>query len=467
VVPTNAVLGSSGPSPIDFGDFLGIKVTGQVFNDANVNGVNDAEAGVPGAIVTADGDSFATGSSGVYTLYVTVSDSSPITVSETDPAGYLSTDAVPGSGVSKVDANTLQIGGPISGVVYYGDFGDVWAGAVITISGQVWNDNGAGGGELANGLRDGTEPGLAGAIVSLSSGLTQTTTSDGLFSRYAPPGQVITVTESNPTNYLSTDAIPGNVFTTKWDKDTLIVSALSGGSISANNLFGDVLASEVMADIIVVKEANVSTALMGETITYTYWVTNTGNVTLDPVTLSDDLLDLISLGSSSLAAGAGTSGTDTYVVQESDLPGPIINTATVTGTPPVGSDVTDTDSESVALTSNPDIEVVKEASVDTAMLGETITYTYWVTNTGNVTLNPVTLYDDRVGLITLGSTSLVQGAGTSGTYFYVVQESDLPGPIINTATVTGTPPVGSDVTDTDSESVAFRIIYLPVILKNH
>jgi uncharacterized repeat protein (TIGR01451 family) len=368
--------------------------------------------------------------------------------------------------VSKVDANTLHIGGPISGVVYYGDFGDVWAGAVITISGQVWNDNGAGIGELANGLRDGTEPGLAGAIVSLSSGLTQTTTSDGLFLRYAPPGQVITVTETNPTNYLSTDAIPGND-ASKWDKDTLIVSALSGGSISADNLFGDVLASEVMADIIVVKEASVDTALVGETITYTYRVTNTGNVTLDSVTLSDDLLGPISLGSSSLAAGAGTSGTDTYVVQQSDLPGPVVNTATVTGTPPVGSDVTDTDSESVALTSNPDIEVVKEASVDTAMVGETITYTYWVTNTGNVTLNPVTLYDDLLGPITLGSTSLVQGAGTSGTYFYVVQQSDLPGPIINTATVTGTPPVGSDVTDTDSESVAFRIIYLPVILKNH
>ncbi|MFB0535781.1 MAG: hypothetical protein ACETWR_12460 [Anaerolineae bacterium] len=354
VVPTNAVIGSSGPSPIDFGDFLGIKVTGQVFNDANVNSVNDAEAGVPGATVTADGDSFATGSSGVYTLYVTVSDSNPILVSETDPAGYLSTNAVPGSNMSKVDANTLHIGGPISGYVYYGDFGDVWAGAVITISGQVWNDNGAGGGELANGLRDGTEPGLAGAIVSLSSGLTQTTTSDGLFLRYAPPGQVITVTETNPTDYLylSTDAIAGND-ATKWDKDTLIVNAPSGGSISANNLFGDVLASEVMADIIVVKEASVDTALVGETITYTYRVTNTGNVTLNSVTLNDDRLGPITLGSTSLVQGAGTSGTYSYVVQQSDMPGPLTNTAMVTGTLLVGGVVTDTDSESVALSIRP------------------------------------------------------------------------------------------------------------------
>jgi uncharacterized repeat protein (TIGR01451 family) len=243
MVHTSAVIGSSGPSPIDFGDFLGIKVTGQVFDDVNVNGVNDAEAGVSGATVAAGSDSFLTDSSGVYTLYLTVSDSNPITVSETDPAGYVSTNAIPGSGMSRVDANTLRIDSPTSGIVYSGgDFGDVLAGSVIIISGQVWDDNGAGGGVPNNGQPDGTEPGLAGAIISFSSGLNATTGSDGLFTLPAPANQAITVTETNPVGYRSTNAIPGND-AIKVDNDTLKVSALGGGSTSAGNLFGDILDS--------------------------------------------------------------------------------------------------------------------------------------------------------------------------------------------------------------------------------
>jgi uncharacterized repeat protein (TIGR01451 family) len=243
VVHTSAVFGSSGPSPIDFGDFLGIKVTGQVFDDVNVNGVNDAEAGVSGATVAAGSDNFTTDSSGVYTLYVTVSDSNPITVTETDPAGYVSTNAIPGSGMSKVDANTLRIDSPTSGIVYSGgNFGDVLAGSVIIISGQVWDDNGAGGGVPNNGQPDGTEPGLAGAIISFSSGLSAATGSDGLFTLPAPANQEITVTETNPVGYRSTNAIPGND-AIKVDDDTLKVSALDGGSTSAGNLFGDILDS--------------------------------------------------------------------------------------------------------------------------------------------------------------------------------------------------------------------------------
>jgi len=113
---------------------------------------------------------------------------------------------------------------------------------VITISGQVWDDNGAGGGVPNNGQPDGTEPGLAGAIISFSSGLDATTGSDGLFTLPAPANQEITVIETNPVGYRSTNAIPGND-AIKVDNDTLKVSALGGGSTSAGNLFGDILDS--------------------------------------------------------------------------------------------------------------------------------------------------------------------------------------------------------------------------------
>ncbi|MGD8487718.1 MAG: SdrD B-like domain-containing protein [Anaerolineae bacterium] len=245
VVHTGAVIGSSGPSPVDFGDFYGLKITGRVFDDVNVNGINDAEEGISGATVTAASESLTTASTGVYTLYVVVSDNLPILISETDPAGYISTNAVPGGGMSRVDANTLRIDSPVSGGTYTSaDFGDVLASSVITISGQVWDDNGEGEGGLANGLRDGAEPGLAGSVVRVSSGLTQTTAADGLFRLYAPPGQPITITEANPPGYLSTNAIPGDD-ASKLDDDTLVVVAPGSGSTSADNLFGDVSTSSL------------------------------------------------------------------------------------------------------------------------------------------------------------------------------------------------------------------------------
>jgi uncharacterized repeat protein (TIGR01451 family) len=244
VVPTTAVVGSSGPSPVDFGEFAGIRIMGQVFADDNANGVNDDGVPIAGAVVSAGGEEFTTtlAGNGVYTLYAAVS-GSPITIVETDPIGYVSSNAVPGGGMTRVDANTLEIASPVAGTIYAdGDFGDVMASSVVTISGQVWNDNGDGGSGEPNGSLDGTESGLAGAIVSLSSGMTQTTGADGLFLLYAPPDLVITVTETNPDGYVSTNAIPGNG-AIKLDNDTLIVGPLGPSQTSAGNLFGDVAAS--------------------------------------------------------------------------------------------------------------------------------------------------------------------------------------------------------------------------------
>jgi uncharacterized repeat protein (TIGR01451 family) len=244
VVPTTAVVGSSGPSPVNFGEFAGVEIVGQVFADENTNGVNDDGVPISGAVVSAGGEDFTTtlAGNGVYTLYATVT-GSPITILETDPAGYVSSNAVPGSGMTRVDANTLEIADPLAGTIYTdGDFGDVMASSVVTISGQVWNDNGDGGIGAPNGSLDGTESGLAGAVVSLSSGMTQTTGADGLFLLYAPPDLVITVAEKNPDGYVSTNAIPGND-AIKLDNDTLIVGPLGPSQTSAGNLFGDVLAS--------------------------------------------------------------------------------------------------------------------------------------------------------------------------------------------------------------------------------
>jgi uncharacterized repeat protein (TIGR01451 family) len=107
----------------------------------------------------------------------------------------------------------------------------------------------------------------------------------------------------------------------------------------------------------------------------------------------------------------------------------------------------------VPLTSSPAIQVTKHGSPKPALVGQTISYSYTVTNVGNVTLSTVTLTDNKLGPITLGTTTLAPGTSTTGTKTYAVKDSDLPGPIVNTATTAGQPPVGNPVTNTDDESV--------------
>jgi hypothetical protein len=141
-VNTTVTDGSSGNSPIDFGDFKGIKISGLVFDDVNANSINDDGTGVAGAVVSANGVNYTTTSSGVYTLYVSVTNGVPLQIQETDPPGYMSTIALPGTGLSVVNVNRLQIDNPISGNSYVGSFGDILAANVITITGKVWDDNG-------------------------------------------------------------------------------------------------------------------------------------------------------------------------------------------------------------------------------------------------------------------------------------------------------------------------------------
>jgi uncharacterized repeat protein (TIGR01451 family) len=225
--------------PVSYGDYPGIMMSGMVFDDLDVDGVNNGEPGLPGAVVSSGTTSYTTSVSGTYTLFLSV-DESPIEITEVDPAGYVSTNAIPGLGVTRSDNNTLLIEAPNAGTEYTGDFGDVQASDVITVSGTVWDDNGEGtGGGMANGLREIGEPGLAGAVIELSSGITATTATEGDFTLYAPAGTTITVTEQNPANYVSTASIPGPG-AIAIDRDTLVISPLSPGDTSAGHLFGDV-----------------------------------------------------------------------------------------------------------------------------------------------------------------------------------------------------------------------------------
>jgi hypothetical protein len=197
------------------------------------------------------------------------------------------------------------------------------------------------------------------------------------------------------------------------------------------------------------KSADLTSAAVGDNITYTYTVSSSDNITIENISLVDSKIGSIDLGEqTSLSAGENITATATYTVVEDDLPGPLVNTATVSGTDPDGNPITTTATASVDLTYTASLQLTKTADPSPATPHETITYTYTITNNGNVTTDNLSLQDDKLGEISLTDTTLAPGESLTATATYTVTTADLPGPIVNTATVNGTDPDGAVISAT-------------------
>ena len=208
----------------------------------------------------------------------------------------------------------------------------------------------------------------------------------------------------------------------------------------------------------------------GDPVTWTVTVKNTGNVTLSNVTVSDALAGatlITPCGFSSplatLAPNASVSCDVAYVVKQADVnAGSVKNTATASGKPPVGLDVTDEANNTVPIGSTPLIEVVKTLKTGTPVrAGDPVVWTVTVKNTGNVTLTNVTVTDALSGATVVTPcgfsapiATFAPNASVSCDVSYAVTQANVDaGSVTNTASATGTPPVGANVTDSDSNKV--------------
>ncbi|MGU3357678.1 hypothetical protein ACLBWJ_10540 [Microbacterium sp. M4A5_1d] len=204
----------------------------------------------------------------------------------------------------------------------------------------------------------------------------------------------------------------------------------------------------------------------GGELTYSFTATNTGDVTLTDVAIVDELPGLSELSygdwpasAGVLAPGQSVTATATYTPTQADRDAGLVeNTASVTGTPPAGDPVTDEDEFDQPLPQGPAIELTKSGELD----GDRIRYTFTVTNAGDVTLRDVAIQDGLRGLseIAFGAWPgahhvLAPGESVTATAVYTVTTSDrVAGEVINTATVTATPPAGDPVTDDDTVRTA-------------
>jgi uncharacterized repeat protein (TIGR01451 family) len=225
-----------------------------------------------------------------------------------------------------------------------------------------------------------------------------------------------------------------------------------------------ILTTNFTAALNITKEANVTSAIVGDTILYWYNVTNIGNVNLTNLVVTDSRLGDITMVPTSLKPGDVAHGTKTYIVKHSDISGPIVNNATANATDPCSQYIENVSNDVTVTVLQLGINVTKTASLNgmcpgsdplIVHIGDIVTYCYNVTNTGNVTLTNVSITDDIYGPITLGTTILVAGASTTGKFTHVVTVSDSPS-VTNTATASGTGPSGNTITDTDPCTIIIK-----------
>lgn len=256
-------------------------------------------------------------------------------------------------------------------------------------------------------------------------------TGDTLIETVDPKGDVIR------RDYRRTPGIPK-------EKEFLLRNSVTatgrseGGDVSASDR-ADVIVT-CLSELKLAKAASPIPATVGDVIVYTYVVENVGGVTIANITLSDDRLGRdIDLNRTTLKPGEITAGTANYTVLAEDLPGPIVNTATVSGTDPQGDEIEDEDAVTVPLyLLAPEISLTKTPDKTEVAVGEVVTYSFVVENVGTTTVTDLTLFDDRLNeTVDLDRTVLDPGEVAVGTAEYTVLPKDLLGPVINNATATG------------------------------
>ncbi|MGA8810266.1 MAG: hypothetical protein WB973_20535, partial [Thermoanaerobaculia bacterium] len=196
----------------------------------------------------------------------------------------------------------------------------------------------------------------------------------------------------------------------------------------------------------------------GDTISYTFTVTNTGTLTLHDIGVTDSIVGPVTCPQDTLAAGESQTcqGDQPYTITEADVDnGAVLNTATAHGTPPGGTAPIDSNQATTRTPTqkpSPALTLTKTATPhgpDDFEAGQLITYHFTVTNTGNVPLTDITVADTaftghgQISAVSCPGTTLAPDATMTCTATYSLTDADVADPpltITNTATATGTAP---------------------------
>jgi uncharacterized repeat protein (TIGR01451 family) len=202
--------------------------------------------------------------------------------------------------------------------------------------------------------------------------------------------------------------------------------------------------------------------LAGTPITYSFVVTNTGNVAMNNIAIDDSTFSGENPMSTpvcpqpTLAAGAQEVCTANYTLTVADVnSGSVSNTATATGVAQgsLVTTVTTPSSFGVPISAAPSMTLVKSVSPTTANhAGDSVTYSFVVTNTGNVSLHGVAISEGAfsgtagVPAVTCPPSAILPGQALTCTAPYALSQADVDaGSVSNTATASSLDPNGATV----------------------
>ena len=241
---------------------------------------------------------------------------------------------------------------------------------------------------------------------------------------------------------------------------TVTGQAANGATVQDTD---DATVTVIAPAINVAKTANPNVIYAGNTVTYTFAVTNVGTnpggagkPPLTNITVTDPNCLAIS-------TPVKTGGDQDDILEDAEVwtyscskavSADVTNTVTAAGTPAIGPNVSDTDTAVVNVI-NPAIDIVKSASAPTVHVGDSVTYTFDVTNTGDDPLSNIVVLDDKCSPLSGpvksgGDADALLETGELWPYSCIraISATDT-----NTASATGTDSKGGTVTDTSSVTV--------------
>jgi uncharacterized repeat protein (TIGR01451 family) len=183
---------------------------------------------------------------------------------------------------------------------------------------------------------------------------------------------------------------------------------------------------------------------LNDVVTYTYTLTNNGNVTLSPTfTITDDKASGITCTDpgTAIAPGGTKTCTGTRTISQTDLDdGSVINTATATAAFGAGTVTSNSVSATVTTYVGARLTLIITANPNPATgSGQIITFTYTLRNTGNVVLSsPYTVNSTLTGSADCSSASatIAIAGSTTCVGFYTTQPGDVGTQIVDSATAT-------------------------------
>ena len=324
------------------------------------------------------------------------------------------------------------------------DFGFVLG---YSLGNRVWDDSNGAGGTPENGLRDGTEPGMDGVTVNLYRDsnddsnpdggiIMSTSTSGGGFYRFdnlmadtyivevvIPTGYTSTLDAGDPDTDIDDDdngvvivgsnvrANPVTLGPAAVPEPTLennpATNPVAGESPDARSNrtvdFGFIRSSTppppTGSGIQIVKTASASVVKPGDTVVYSYVVSNTGTTPLRNVIVTDDKCSPVTYISGDVNANNILETTEKWnYTCSAILSETTTNIATVTGKDPTGGDVKDTDTVTVTVDTNGFSKIITGTSetftngMDVA-IGEIVTYKITMSLPAGLPYNNVVVTD--------------------------------------------------------------------------